>query len=155
MPEEVLRLFSLAYDLQTDPGRVEHRFSDLLDQTRLFGCCLRSDPNVHDTGLGIVVGLEWHIEDVAESRVEKRCVRLDLDQSRAQGTAIAAQVIEFNSQLAFLRFLSVGPLSCLDNELPLEVTHELQVLLLLVDSDDFQRLTKHRLEFFLQREGEG
>jgi len=86
-----------------------------------------------------------------EGRVEMHCIRINLDKASGERTAVRSQVKELNWRLALRGVRLVLPLAGVDDELPLEVGHKLEVLLLLEDPHHLQLLAEHRLELLLQR----
>jgi len=81
------------------------------------------------------------------------CIRINLDKASGERTAVRSQVKELNWRLALRGVRLVLPLAGVDDELPLEVGHELEVLLLLEDPHHLQLLAEHRLELLLQCKG--
>uniref|UniRef100_A0A1B0CAZ6 Uncharacterized protein n=1 Tax=Lutzomyia longipalpis TaxID=7200 RepID=A0A1B0CAZ6_LUTLO len=63
-------------------------------------------------------------------------------------------MIESNSCLPIGCHLLHLPAPIVNDKLPLEVRHELEVLLLLMNPHHFELLPKHRLELLLERESE-
>ena len=107
-----------------------------------------SHPHVHDAAVAAAV--EAHSQDVAELGVELRGVGLDLDAARGDVAAVGAEMEELDRGWRRVAASS----TVVDDELALEVRHELEVLLLLARAVHFQLVAEQRLELLLKTENE-
>ena len=94
------------------------------------------------------------LQDEDEARVEANGVRLDLDAAATEGAAVRADLEELRLGLPVGVEFGRAPRPLLDHEAVAEVRHELEVLLLLLHTDDLELLAEERLELLLQAERE-